>query len=79
MKLKGLGHHCHRMDGAFFIDDRIQGLGRKAPIVAWLNCNRGRFSLNIVRHEFKSTAQIPRQITNLGDAIEFVYQNSKWL
>ena len=76
MRLKGLGHHCHRADGAFFIDDRIYR--RKAPIVAWLNCRAGRFSVNVVNRNFKIDCHIPASILDLGEAIEFVYRNSRW-
>ena len=62
-----------------FLDERnMTYRSQRAPVVAWLNYHRGRYSVNVVDRDFKLTRPIPTAITDLGSAVEWVYQNSAW-
>jgi hypothetical protein len=75
-RLKGLSWQSIKANGGMFLDDRNSQ--NKAVIVAWLNCYNGRYAVNVVHSAFKLTRPIPNTITDLGDAVKWVYQNSAW-
>lgn len=78
-KTQGLGWQALRTNGGMFLDDRHKTYrSQRAPVVAWLNYNHGRYAVNVVHNAFKLTRPIPAAITDLGDAVEWVYQNSAW-
>ena len=77
--LKGLGWHATRANAGIFLDDRNKTWrSKRSPVVAWLNHNRGCYSVNVVDSAFELTRPIPRTITDLGEAVDWVYQYSKW-
>ena len=79
-EIHGLGWQSLRTNTGMFLDDRNKIYrSQRSPVVAWLNYNRGRYSVNIVDSTFKLTRSIPNSITNLGDAVEWVYENSVWV
>ena len=79
-ELKGLGWYSTSDTGGMFLDERNKGYrSRRPPVVAWLNYNRGHYSVNIVNSTFKLTHRIPTTITGLGDAVKWVYKNSSWI
>ena len=79
-KIQGLGWQSTRVNTGMFLDDRHRTYrSQRAPVVAWLNYNQGRYSVNVVHSAFKLTRPIPAAITDLGDAVEWVYQNSVWV
>ena len=76
---KGLGWQALRANGGMFLDDRRKTYrSQRAPVVAWLNYNRGCYSVNVVHSDFNLKRPIPNAITDLGAAVEWVYQNSDW-
>ena len=78
-RMQGLGWQALRTNGGMFLDDRHKTYrSQRAPVVAWLNYNHGRYAVNVVHSAFKLTRPIPAAITDLGDAVEWVYQNSAW-
>ena len=91
-ELKGLGWFSHSPDSAMFFDDRMQKGRRRFKrrnrdnVIAWLNKSKyGRnigeagYYLNVVKKDvFVLTKPIPRQITQLGSAIEWVLYHSEW-
>ena len=85
-KLSGLGFHDHRCDSAMFFDDRVQSNGRwkrrnRDNVIAWLNSSRftGHFDLNIVRKDLLCLLKpIPRSVSDLGDAIDWVCYHAEW-
>ena len=78
-ELKGLGWHATRDNAGMFLDERNKTWrSKRSPIVAWLNYNSGRYSVNVVDSAFKLTRPIPRTIADLADAVDWVYQYSKW-
>ena len=78
-ELKGLGWHATRDNAGMFLDERNKTWrSKRSPVVAWLNYNRGRYSVNVVSEIFELTRPIPASITALGDAVDWVYQYSKW-
>ena len=75
-----LGWYARTNHTGMFLDERNKtDLTRRSPVVAWLNHNRGRYSVNIVDSTFKLTRSIPNSITNFGDAVDWVYKNSIWV
>ena len=79
-EIQGLGWQSTRANTGMFLDDRNKTYrSQRSSIVAWLNFNRGRYSVNIVDSTFKLTRSIPNSITNLGDAVDWVYKNSIWV
>jgi len=79
-KIQGLGWQSTRVNTGMFLDDRHKTYrSQRAPVVAWLNYNHGRYSVNVVHSAFKLTRPIPATITDLGDAVAWVYQNSVWV
>ena len=78
-ELKGLGWHATRDNAGMFLDERNKTWrSKRSPIVAWLNYNQDRYSVNVVSEIFKLTRPIPASITALGDAVDWVYKNSHW-
>ena len=78
-ELKGLGWHATRGNAGMFLDERNKTYrSRRSPVVAWLNYNRGRYSVNVVSQAFQLTRSIPTSITKLGEAVDWVYQYSQW-
>ena len=91
-QLDGLGCFSRTTDAAMFFDDRKQPGHRRFKrrnrdnVVAWLNKSKyGRnvgeagFYLNIVKKDlFVMTKPIPRQVTELGHAIDWVLYHSEW-
>lgn len=79
-KLQGLGWMATRVDSGMFKDDRKRGHRTyyRGPIVAWLNCRDGQFSVNIVSKAFDLPRPIPTHITDLGEAVQWVYNNAIW-
>lgn len=82
-ELKKLGWSATREDTGMFLDDRMRMTrrGRRmnpAKIVAWLNCNDGVFSVNVVSSKFEVTHPIPAFIDDLEDAVRWVYAHSRW-
>ena len=78
-EIKGLGWQSIRDNAGMFLDDRNKTWrSQRPPVVAWLNHNRGCYSVNVVDSAFKLTRPIPRTIADLGKAVDWVYQYSKW-
>ncbi len=78
-EIQGLGWHATRDNAGMFLDDRNKTWrSQRSPIVAWLNCNQDRYSVNVVSEIFELTRPIPTSITALGDAVDWVYKNSHW-
>ena len=78
-ELKGLGWHATRANAGMFLDERNKTWrSKRSPVVAWLNYNRGRYSVNVVSEIFELTRPIPASITALGKAVDWVYKNSHW-
>ena len=78
-EIHGLGWQSLRVNSGMFLDERNKTYrSQRSPVVAWLNFNQGRYSVNIVDSAFTLTRPIPNAITNLGDAVEWIYQNSAW-
>ena len=78
-EIHGLGWQSLRVNSGMFLDERNKTYrSQRCPVVAWLNFNQGRYSVNIVDSAFTLTRPIPNAITNLGDAVEWIYQNSAW-
>ena len=78
-EIHGLGWQSLRVNSGIFLDERNKTYrSQRSPVVAWLNFNQGRYSVNIVDSAFTLTRPIPNAITNLGDAVEWIYQNSAW-
>ena len=76
---EGLGWHARTAHTGMFLDDRnTTRRSQRAPVVAWLNYDRNRYSVNVVHSTFKLTRPIPVSITKLGEAVEWVYQHSVW-
>lgn len=74
-----LGWQARTDHTGMFLDERNKTYrSRRSPVVAWLNYNQGRYSINVVDSAFKLTRSIPASITKLGEAVEWVYQNSVW-
>lgn len=74
-------------DGGFFVDDR-RGTTRRGRrlsrqrIVAYLNKSKynAGFYLKINRPDiFKVQTSIPKSITDLNDAVDWVFANSRWV
>ena len=77
--LKGLAWHATRANTGMFLDERNKTWrSKRSPVVAWLNYNSGRYSVNVVDSAFKLTRPIPSTISALGEAVDWVYQYSKW-
>ena len=77
--LKGLGWQSTRANAGMFLDDRNKTWrSQRSPVVAWLNYNQGHYSVNVVESAFKLTRPIPSTISALGEAVDWVYQYSKW-
>ena len=78
-ELKGLGWQSTRANAGMFLDDRNKTWrSQRSPVVAWLNYHRGRYSVNVVSKDFQLTRPIPSTITDLSEAIDWVYQHSAW-
>ena len=78
-EIKGLGWHATRDNAGMFLNDRNKTYrSQRSPVVAWLNYNRGCYSVNVVHRTFKLIRPIPSTITKLGDAVDWVYKNSVW-
>ena len=78
--IKGLGWQCIRDNTGMFLDERNKTWrSQRSPVVAWLNYNHGRYSVNVVESTFKLTRPIPISIADLGEAVEWVYQNAAWV
>lgn len=76
--IKGLAWQSTKANGGMFLDDRNETVNSRSPVVAWLNYNRGIYSVNVVSDTFQLNRPIPRSITELGKAVEWVYKNSVW-
>ncbi len=78
-RIQGLGWQCIRDNTGMFLDERNKTYrSQRSPVVAWLNYNSGRYSVNVVDSAFKLIRPIPSTLTDLGDAVEWVYQHSVW-
>ena len=78
-EINDLGWQSIRDNAGMFLDERNKTYrSQRSPVVAWLNHNRGRYSVNVVDSAFKLTHPIPTSITDLGDAVQWVYKNSVW-
>ena len=84
VKLEGLGSYTIAK-GCMFFDDRPLQNGRfkrrhKGNVIAWLNKVKGEgFYLNIVRKDLLTLLKpIPRSVTDLGDAIDWVSYHCEW-
>lgn len=78
-EIYGLGWQSLRANTGMFLDERNKAYrSQRSPVVAWLNYHRGTYSVNVVSNAFQLTRQIPTSITQLGEAVKWVYQYSKW-
>ena len=78
--IQGLAWVSTRANTGMFLDDRHSTYrSQRSPVVAWLNCNHGRYAVNVVHSAFKLTRPIPAAITDLGDAVDWVYNNAVWV
>lgn len=76
---EGLGWQARTAHTGMFFDDRDKTQGaQRPPVVAWLNYDQDRYSVNVVHSAFKLTRPIPGSITKLGEAVDWVYQHSVW-
>lgn len=75
--IKGLGWSARTANTGMFFDDRNPE--NRGVLVAWLNYDRGVYSVNIVSNTFQLTRPIPRSISELSKAVEWVYQNAAWV
>lgn len=79
-EIKGLGWQSLRANTGMFLDDRNKTYrSQRSLVVAWLNYNHGRYSVNVVSDTFNLTRPIPNSMTDLGDAVNWVYQHSDWV
>ena len=79
-ELKGLGWQSTRANTGMFLDDRNKTYrSQRSPVVAWLNFNQGRYSVNVVSDTFQLTRPIPRSVTDFGEVVEWVYEHSDWV
>ena len=74
--LKGLGWQANTDNTGMFFDDRVPK--KQGVLVAWLNYRDTLYSVNVVHSAFKLTRPIPSTINTLGEAVEWVYNNSVW-
>ena len=74
--LKGLGWSSKTSHTGMFFDDRNPK--KQGVLVAWLNYRDNTYSVNVVHSAFKLTCPIPTSITDLGAAVDWVYNNSVW-
>ena len=74
--LKGLGWSSKTSHTGMFFDDRNPK--KQGVLVAWLNYRDNTYSVNVVHSAFKLTRPIPATITDLGAAVDWVYNNSVW-
>ena len=79
-KILGLGYYCHRENSAMFFDDRKMVPRSKANVIAWLNPSKyGGFWLKIVQADiFKLRKPLPKEITDFGNAIDWVLNHGEW-
>lgn len=79
--LKGLDFMPTRINNAMFTDDRKRGYRTyyRGPIVAWLNCRKGVFSVNIVSETLKLNYPIPRHIRDFNEAVDWVLRHAEWV
>ena len=75
--LKGLGWSSKTAHTGMFFDDRDPK--KQGILVAWLNYRNNIYSVNVVYSTFKLTRPIPNTITDLGEAVDWVYNNAIWL
>ena len=75
-KILGLGWSSKNDTTGMFFDDRDPT--KKGVLIAWLNRRGNTYSVNVVSNTFKLNRPIPRSITDLGEAVDWVYQYSKW-
>ena len=75
-EIKGLGWHARTAHTGMFFDER--SLQERGTLVAWLNYRDDVYSVNVVSDAFQLTHSIPPTITDLGDAVDWVYKNSVW-
>lgn len=79
-EIQGLGWQSLRTNTGMFLDARNKTYrSQRSPVVAWLNHNQGRYSVNVVSDAFQLDRPIPRSITQLGAAVEWVYNHSVWV
>lgn len=78
--IRGLGYYAHRADSGMFFDDRKMAPRSKANVIAWLNPSKyGGFWLKIVQADiFKLRKPIPKEITEFGDAVDWVLNHGEW-
>lgn len=89
-KLKGLAY-MPTAKGGMFLDWRFDARyitkngkryfrkNARQPLLAWLNCRKGVFSLNIVSEQLKLTRPIPKHIRDFEEAVEWVLRHSEWV
>ena len=76
---EGLGWQARTAHTGMFFDDRNRTQrSQRSPVVAWLNYDQDRYSVNVVHSAFKLTRPIPTSVTKLGEAVDWVYQYSQW-
>ena len=79
-EIKGLGWQSLRTNTGMFLDERNKTYrSQRSPVVAWLNYNLGRYSVNVVSDTFQLTRPIPRSVTDFGEAVDWVYNHSVWV
>lgn len=78
--IRGLGYSAHRADAGMFFDDRKMALLSKTNVIAWLNPSKyGGFWLKIMQADiFKLRKPIPKEITDFGDAVDWVLNHGEW-
>ena len=79
-EIHGLGWQSLRTNTGMFLDERNKTYrSQRSPVVAWLNYNLGRYSVNVVDSAFKLARPIPISISNIGEAVQWIYKNSIWV
>ena len=75
--LKGLGWICLHGETGCFFDDR-DGRKEKARVVGYLNHGQHGFWYKPKTDAVRLTRPIPRSITDMGRAVEWVYFHAEW-
>lgn len=89
-ELKGLTY-MPTAKGGMFLDWRVDARytsrngkryfrkNARQPLLAWLNCRKGVFSLNIVSETLKLTRPIPKHIRYYDEAVDWVLRHAEWV
>lgn len=51
----------------------------RQPLLAWLNCHKGVFSLKIVSETLKLTRPIPKHLRDFDEAVAWVLRHAEWV